>query len=70
VLAQAGTSKSKVLTASIWLKNIATDFQPMNTAWNDWIDPLNKPVRVTVEAPMSSEQMLVEIQVTATTDKQ
>jgi len=42
----------------------------MNTAWNDWIDPLNKPVRVTVEAPMSSEQMLVEIQVTTTTDKQ
>ena len=39
LLAQAGTSKSKILTAQIWLKDIQTDFKAMNEVWNGWVDP-------------------------------
>jgi enamine deaminase RidA (YjgF/YER057c/UK114 family) len=68
LLKQAGTSKSNLLTASIWLKDISSDFKPMNEVWNDWLDPENKPVRATVESPMARPQILVEIQVTAATN--
>ncbi len=45
LLEQAGTDKSKLLTASIWLKDIGKDFQDMNSVWNTWLDSDNKPVR-------------------------
>jgi enamine deaminase RidA (YjgF/YER057c/UK114 family) len=66
LLAQAGTSKSNLLTASIWLKDIESDFKEMNATWGDWLDPENKPVRATVQSPMARPQILVEIQVSAT----
>jgi enamine deaminase RidA (YjgF/YER057c/UK114 family) len=66
LLAQAGTSKSNLLTASIWVKDIESDFKEMNATWSDWLDPENKPVRATVQSPMARPQILVEIQVTAT----
>jgi len=65
LLAQAGASKSDLLTASIWLKHIERDFKDMNTVWNGWLDPDNKPVRATVSADMARPPILVEIQVTA-----
>ena len=67
LLAQAGTSKSNILTASIWLKDINRDFKGMNDVWNAWLDPENKPVRVraTVEANLARDILLVEVQVTA-----
>lgn len=68
LLAQANTDKSKLLTASIWLKDITRDFKDMNDVWNGWIDPNNKPVRATVEANMAREQLLIEVQVTAATE--
>jgi enamine deaminase RidA (YjgF/YER057c/UK114 family) len=67
LLSQAGTSKSNLLTASIWLKEIDNDFKAFNEVWNNWVDPDNKPVRATVQANMARPQILVEIQVTATT---
>ncbi len=45
LLEQAGTDKSKLLTASIWLKDIGQDFQEVNRVWNTWLDSDNKPVR-------------------------
>ena len=65
LLAQAGTSKSNLLTASIWLKDINRDFKGMNDVWNAWLDPENKPVRATVEANLARDILLVEVQVTA-----
>ena len=64
LLAQAGTSKSNILTASIWLKDINRDFKGMNDVWNAWLDPENKPVRATVEANLARDILLVEVQVT------
>jgi enamine deaminase RidA (YjgF/YER057c/UK114 family) len=65
LLEQAGTSKSNLLTAQIWVKDIQNDFKAMNEVWNGWLDPENKPVRATVQSPMASPEILVEIQVTA-----
>uniref|UniRef100_A0A7S4MZQ7 Uncharacterized protein n=1 Tax=Odontella aurita TaxID=265563 RepID=A0A7S4MZQ7_9STRA len=67
LLQRAGTSKSNLITANIWLKNISRDFGAMNAVWNGWVDPDNKPVRATVEAAMARRQLLIEVQVTATT---
>mmetsp|Transcript_23025 Transcript_23025/g.47920 ORF Transcript_23025/g.47920 Transcript_23025/m.47920 type:complete len:149 (-) Transcript_23025:746-1192(-) len=69
LLEQAGTSKSNLLTSSIWLKDIGRDFKQMNTVWNGWVDPDNKPVRATVEAAMARPQLLIEIQVTAAIER-
>ncbi|MCJ8143923.1 RidA family protein [Ancylobacter sp. A5.8] len=63
-LALAGTSKSRVLSAVIWLRDIS-DFDLMNGVWDAWIDPAAMPVRATVEARMAGEKYRVEIMVTA-----
>ena len=65
LLLEGGTSKKHILTANIWLKDIANDFAPMNTVWVKWVDANNKPTRATVEANLAAPSLLVEIQVTA-----
>ncbi|WP_029009911.1 RidA family protein [Azospirillum halopraeferens] len=64
LLAEAGSDKSRLLTATIYLTDIAT-FAEMNKAWEAWVDPANTPARATVEAKLAAPQYLVEIQVTA-----
>lgn len=63
-LALAGSSKSKLLSTVIWLRDIA-DFDRMNTAWDAWIDKSAMPVRATVEARLAGDAYRVEIMVTA-----
>ena len=63
-LAQAGSDRSKLLSATIWLTDIAT-FDEMNAAWEAWVDPANPPARATVEARLAAPEYLVEIMVTA-----
>ena len=50
LLGEAGTDKANLLTASIWVKDIEKDFKGMNSVWNQWLDPDNKPVRATGES--------------------
>jgi enamine deaminase RidA (YjgF/YER057c/UK114 family) len=64
ILAEAGTDKTKLLTANIWLADIA-DFAAMNAAWDKWVSPGNTPARATVESKLASPEYRVEIQVTA-----
>lgn len=64
LLAKAGTDKSKVLSASIWLADIAT-FDEMNAVWDAWISPDNAPARATVEARLAKPGFKVEIAVIA-----
>jgi len=64
LLAQAGTDKSKILMANIWLPDIAT-FQEMNAVWDAWVAPGNAPARATVEAKLAAPQYKVEIAVIA-----
>jgi enamine deaminase RidA (YjgF/YER057c/UK114 family) len=63
-LAEAGTNKSRILRAQIWLKNM-TDFVEMNSVWNAWVDPESPPARACVSADMARPGTLVEIMVTA-----
>jgi len=64
LLAEAGTSKSKILSATIYLTDIGT-FGAMNKAWEAWVEPGNTPARATVEARLAAPEYLVEIQVIA-----
>lgn len=63
-LAAAGSDKTKLLSAVIWLRDIA-DFELMNKAWDAWIDRSAMPVRATVEARLAGDGYRVEIMVTA-----
>ena len=60
LLAEAGTDKSNLLSANIWLVDIGT-FSEMNDVWNAWVAPGAPPARATVEAPLAAPQFLVEI---------
>jgi enamine deaminase RidA (YjgF/YER057c/UK114 family) len=63
-LAEAGTDKTRLLSANIWLKDIK-DWAAMNKVWTPWIDKANPPARATVQAEMAAKDILVEIMVTA-----
>ena len=65
LLALAGTDKSKVIKAMIWLSDIERDFDAMNEVWEEWIDKENKPVRACTEGKLAADKFLVEIQVEA-----
>ena len=63
-LAKAGTDKSKLLTANIWIADMA-NFAEMNAVWDGWVSPGNTPARATVEAKLAAADYKVEIMVTA-----
>lgn len=64
ILAEAGTDKTRVLSAQIWLADIAT-FGEMNAVWDKWVAPGNTPARATGEAKLATPDYLVEVIVTA-----
>jgi enamine deaminase RidA (YjgF/YER057c/UK114 family) len=65
LLTRAGTDKSKLLSAQVWLTDMA-HFADHNSVWNAWLDPNNPPVRACVVSPkLWRPGMLVEIMVTA-----
>jgi len=63
ILAASGTSKSKILSANVWVTDIRNRDE-MNAAWTAWADSSNLPARATVEAKLADPRMLVEIMVT------
>ena len=64
LLAQAGSDKTRILRAQVYLADIA-DFAGMNRAWDAWVVPGNAPARATVEARLANPAWKVEIVVTA-----
>lgn len=64
LLQQAGSDKTKLLSATIWLADIRT-FGEMNAVWDAWVAPGNTPARATVEAKLAGPQYLVEIGIIA-----
>lgn len=64
LLAEAGTDKSKILSANVWLTDIGT-FAEMNSVWDAWVAPGNTPARACVEAKLASPDFTVEIMLTA-----
>jgi enamine deaminase RidA (YjgF/YER057c/UK114 family) len=64
LLAAAGSSKERILTANVYLADIGT-FAQMNKAWDGWVAATAKPARATIEAALAAPEYKVEIQVTA-----
>lgn len=63
-LAKCGSDKTKILEATIFLKNMA-DYDEMNAAWDAWVAPGYAPARACVEAKLAKAEWAVEIKVSA-----
>ena len=64
LLARAGSDKSKILRAQIFLADLA-DFAAMNAVWEAWVVASQTPPRATVQAALAKPQWKIEIVVTA-----
>ena len=64
ILAAAGTDKTRILSAQIWMSDMAS-FADMNAVWDEWVPQGHTPARATGEAKLAAPEYLVEIIVTA-----
>ena len=64
LLAKAGTDKSHILSATIYLADMK-DYAAMNAVWEQWVQKGETPARATVEARLAHPAYKVEIQVVA-----
>jgi enamine deaminase RidA (YjgF/YER057c/UK114 family) len=64
LLAKGGSDKTRILSAVIWLSDIA-DFPAMNAVWDAWVVPGQTPARATVQSRLNDPNMKVEIMVVA-----
>ena len=60
LLAEAGSDKTKILSATVYLADIGT-FAEMNAAWDAWVPAGHPPARATVEAKLAAPAYVVEI---------
>lgn len=67
LLSEAGTDKTRVLSAQIWLASME-DAPKMNAVWEAWMPEGDAPARATVGAPLATARHLVEIKVVAAID--
>lgn len=65
LLEATGSDKHHLLTAQIWLKDIATDYEAMNNVWVEWLPKDALPTRATGEVKLAAPHLLVEIIITA-----
>jgi enamine deaminase RidA (YjgF/YER057c/UK114 family) len=64
LLAQAGSDKTRILRAEVFLADIA-DFAGMNSVWDRWVPPGQAPARATIQARLARPEWKIEIVVTA-----
>lgn len=64
LLVEAGSDKSKLLSVTIFLPDMA-DFGAMNAVWEPWLAPGCAPARATVQAALAGPAYRVEIQAIA-----
>ncbi len=64
ILTEAGTDKTRILSAQIWLADMA-DFPAMNAVWDAWVPQGHTPARATGEAKLAAPAYLVEVIATA-----
>ena len=67
LLAEAGTSRSKLLSCQVILNNIG-DFAAMNSVYDAWIDPANPPARACIETRLAHPALKIEIIAVAALD--
>ncbi|MEB0041606.1 MULTISPECIES: RidA family protein [unclassified Pseudomonas] len=61
----AGTDTSRILSVTIYLKDIDADFAGMNSVWDKWLPKGVAPTRATVESKLCEPEILVELSVVA-----
>ena len=61
----AGTDKSRILSVTIYLKDIDAHFVGMNSVWDAWLPKGTAPARATMEAKLCEPEILVELSVVA-----
>ncbi len=64
LLDEAGSSKSQILSAQVWLASMG-HFARMNEIWDAWVPEGDAPARACIEARLASPDLLVEIGVIA-----
>jgi enamine deaminase RidA (YjgF/YER057c/UK114 family) len=64
-LKEAGTDKSRILSAQVWLQEIDRDFAAMNEEWEAWLPENAAPARAAMQVRLISKECLVEIVLTA-----
>ena len=64
LLAEAGSDKTRILSAQIWLASMA-DFAEMNAVWDAWVAPGHAPARATGDSALAAPDYKVEIIVVA-----
>ena len=64
LLAEAGSDKSRILSAQIWLANIG-HYAAMNEVWDEWMPIGDAPARACIEARLAFPDLLVEIGIIA-----
>ncbi len=64
LLEKAGSNKSNMLQATIWLSDMS-GFAEMNAVWDAWIDPANPPTRACGESKLATPDFKVEIIIVA-----
>lgn len=65
LLVEAGSSREHILSATIYLRDIANHFALMNEVWNAWVPEGHAPARACVQAHMARPALLVEISIVA-----
>ena len=64
LLAEAGSDRSKILSAQIWIASMG-HFAKMNEVWDAWIPEGQAPARACIEARLASPDLLVEVGIVA-----
>ncbi len=64
LLQEVGSDKSKILSTTVWLKDMA-DFAAMNAVWDEWFSDVLPPARACGEAALARPELLVEMIVIA-----
>lgn len=64
MLADAGSDKAKILSATIWLADIR-DYDAINAVWDAWLPDGQAPARACVEAKLAATKFTVEVGIIA-----
>ena len=64
-LQMVGIDSTRILSAQVWLADIAADYDAMNEVWDEWVPEGHTPARATVQATLASPALRVEIAVVA-----
>jgi enamine deaminase RidA (YjgF/YER057c/UK114 family) len=65
LLARAGSHKSRLLSATVYVRDMAADYAGMNVAWEEWCPAGHAPARATVQAALARPEWRVEVVVVA-----